>query len=301
MFKLLSRVLVCCLMSSSIHSLEIQGHRGTRGTLPENTIPGFVAAIEAGVNGMEMDLLMTSDGQIVIHHEFFVNPTLCCYLDGTEIQESPLIKDMSLSDLKNLDCGTLTNPRFPNQQHLAGTLIPTLEELLVTINSMDHPNAKKVRLNLEVKAKPQTPHYLPSQEAIAQKIVQIVNGNGFEGRICYTSFDFEMLQQMRNADPSADLGLIFEEATLTYYGVDPNDWTGFIAKTATALNAKIAAPDFCLLSASNIAALHEANLRVIPWTVNQQKDLTQLVEMGVDGIITDYPEKMLQLRADLGL
>ena len=78
------------------HGFEIQGHRGTRGTLPENTIPGFVAAIEAGVDGMEMDLLMTKDGEIVIHHEFFVNPVLCCYLDGSPIKEAPLIRNTTL-------------------------------------------------------------------------------------------------------------------------------------------------------------------------------------------------------------
>ena len=170
----------------------------------------------------------------------------------------------------------------------------------MAIHTMKHPNAKKVRLNLEVKANPQNPEYLPPYPKLVQKIVQIVKDNHFANRVCYSSFDLDILQAIRNIDLKADLGIIFEADTLIHYGADIHDWTGFITQKAQDLGATMAAAEATLLSNSSVQILHEAGLKVIPWTVNREKDCIRLLEMGVDGIITDYPEKIIQLRDDLG-
>ena len=134
---------------------EIQGHRGSRGTMPGKDSPAFLAAIEAGADRLELDLQVTQDGEIVIYHDFFINKELCVPLDGTPVVlPTPLIHSLTLSQVKQWDCGTKTNPLFPRQRSIPGTQVPTLIELLKMISESSLLHAKKVLLNLEIKGDP---------------------------------------------------------------------------------------------------------------------------------------------------
>ncbi len=120
--------------------IEVQGHRGTRGLEPENTLPSFQRAIQAGADTLELDLLMTQDDKIVIYHDYFLDPDLVTYLDGRTLSSHTLlIRSLPLSQVEEFDCGRKANPRFPRQKRIPGTTMPTLEELFEKINaSSDH-------------------------------------------------------------------------------------------------------------------------------------------------------------------
>ncbi len=268
-------------------SMEIQGHRGSRGTLPENTLPGFMAAIEAGVDALELDLLTTSDGMVVIHHNFAVNGALCQYLNGNAVDSESLILATSLQDLKKLDCGSKKNSRFPSQIPIPGTQVPTLLELLDLITSSPHPNAKKVRLNLEIKRDPSAPDKTISPSAMAQKVVSLVRDHGFVDRVYYSSFDPESLMSIRKLDPTARLGFIFGEEILSQLGLEK------VIAIATSLHVEILSPEHTLIKDKNDLERLQKEFKVIVWTVNEESRWRELIEMNVDGIITDYPESLL--------
>lgn len=292
MNHLLTRVLMM-LLPSLCQAFEVQGHRGARGMLPENTLPSFIAAVEAGAHGIEVDLLMTKDEEIVIHHDFFLNPKICQYLDGSPIQEIALIKESTLTKLKELDCGSRPHPHFPGQRLIPGTSIPTLKELLHILSLESHPNAKMIRLNLEIKSDPATPHYIPTPDLIVKKIASIVHENGFANRVYYSSFDFGLLAEMRRQNADCTLGLILDEESLIAQGIDPFDWLPTVISIAHSLQATTISPHYGLMTAEVVDRLHQANLRAIPWTVNHESICQHLIEMGADGIITDYPIDML--------
>lgn len=294
MFQIITIMLVSLFMSSITHSFEIQGHRGARGVLPENTLAAFSAAIEAGANGIEMDLLMTQDDEIVIYHDFIVNSKLCTYLDGSAIREPRLIREMTLLEVKEIDCGRVQNPLFPRQKSLPGTTIPTLKELFNFIQSSKQPNAKTVFLNLEIKADPIHRDYTPPLDKLAQEIIRVVQESGFESRIYYSSFDFDLLSEIRKIDNKTPIGLIFDKNSLMQHGVNPADWVGYILDAATNLQAKIISPNYKLLTPDNIQTMHAGGLRIMTWTINDIQRGRQLMEMGVDGIATDFPKEMIE-------
>lgn len=292
MFQFVTKVLAVVL-PSVVSSFQVQGHRGARGTMPENTLPAFEAGIEAGVDAMEMDLLMTKDGEIVIHHDFLLNPELCTHADGSPLSDSPLIKDMTLAELKKLDCGQKTNHDFPRQQAVPGSTIPTLKEVIDLVKN--HPKGKNVQLNLEIKADPCTPEATPPYAEVAKKIVQIVNENGFADRVYYSSFDFSALEEVRKLDEGATIGLLVEIPTLLHAGVDPEGWARYLMEEAAKVEASILSPDYELISADDINTLQEAGFLVIPWTVNDPETCRTLRRMGVNGVITDYPADIKKL------
>lgn len=260
----------------------IQGHRGMRGMLPENTLPSFAAAIEAGVDAIEIDLQLTLDGEIVIHHDFSLNSNLCVYLDGTPINQTVPISNLTLAEIKKIDCGSKKNPRFQKQQTIPKTQIPTLQELFEMINQLSDPNAKRVLLNLEIKADPSMLY-----ADMALKIVQAVKLGGFSDRVYYSSFEPLVLAEVRSIDPKATLGFIFDQYTLPHH-YDVN-------KTTSKHNIEIISPEYTLVNEDNIRAMHELSLLVIPWTVNDPQTCLDLYKKGADGIITDYPADMLAL------
>lgn len=257
------------------HFIEVQGHRGCRGYVPENTIQGFNAAICAGVDSIEMDLLMTKDDEIIIYHDYFLNGDLCTCLDGTPIVDKVLICNLTLSQIKNIDCGCKRNPLFPCQKLLPHTQIPTLQEVF------DVFKRKNVKLILEIKRDANNPGYTPSPEWLAKKVVELVKANHCEAQVYYSSFEVQTLKSVRELDPTANIEFISAN------GVN-------LIEIATSLDAKIISPHHRLLhTKEDVKALQKAGFRVVPWTVNDQKRWLELIKMGVDGIVTDYPQDLI--------
>jgi glycerophosphoryl diester phosphodiesterase len=257
-------------------NIEVQGHRGNRGALPENTLPSFASAIEAGADTLEMDLLLSKDGAIVIHHDYFLNRKLCTYLNDASVVDKILIRDLTLSEIKKIDCGSKQNRHFPSQTTLPRTHIPTLEQVFSLVKG------KNIKLNLEIKRDARHPEYTFSPEVLAKKVIEATRKNGLERQIYFSSFDQEVLQAIRNSDPEAEIGFIVVGA------LDK------ALETATALQAQVISPEHSLLAKKeDVKKLQASGLRVIPWTVNDPKRWQQLIEMEVDGIITDFPEDLV--------
>ena len=262
--------------------IEIQGHRGCRGVLPENTLPAFAAAIEAGVDVLELDCLLTHDGHILIYHDFHINPALVCDSEGHKAS-SDLIRSLTLAQIKQLDCGK-SNPAFPQQQALPGTPLPTLQELFTLINTSNIPNANKIRLNLEIKRDPFHPQYTESPAVMAKTLVDLVYANNLQDRVYYSSFDPGSLEAVRKIDPTATIAFL-KEGSL--------DW---MVEMATLLEAQIVSPEHILIpDAQYVQELKDLGFKVIPWTVNDPERWQQLIAMGVDGIITDFPQELKYL------
>jgi glycerophosphoryl diester phosphodiesterase len=244
-----------------------------RGLFPENTLPGFQAAIDAGVDSIECDILATSDEILVVHHDYTIGAS------GTSMPL--LIRSLTLKEIKRYDCGA-ANPEFPQQKNIPNTTVPTLEELLDLISP------SSVRLNLEIKRDARHPDWTLEPHVLAQKVLDSVKSKKLEGRIYYSSFDVEVLRAIRNIDATAAIGLIF------------GSWDIFeipekILECARTLRVMVFSPkDSYLKNRDQVKSLQKMGFRVIPWTVNNPSRWAELIGIGVDGIITDYPKSLLE-------
>ncbi|MES2121911.1 MAG: glycerophosphodiester phosphodiesterase family protein [Chlamydiota bacterium] len=276
--------------------IEVQGHRGSRGTMPENSLPSFGAAIEAGADVLELDLLVSKDGVIFIHHNFFSTPELCVYRDGTPLTESTLISNWTLEEIKNLDCGSKQNPQFPEQRTVPGAEIPTLQELFEWIQNSSLQGAKTIRLNLELKRDPRHPEYTAEPSAFAKKVVDLVNTMGFSNRVYYSSFDPEILGHVRALAPEATIGFIYNRLAVDHMEMQhPGKGLETLLYFISAIRPQVISPEhFLLRSAEDVLQLKGRGMRVIPWTVNDPARWGELRTMGVDGLITDYPEQLME-------
>jgi glycerophosphoryl diester phosphodiesterase len=272
---------------------EVHAHRGARDLFPENTIPAFQAAWEGGADVIELDLQFTQDGAVVIHHNFEITPNAPLN-DGPPFNQSPLIHSLSLADLKKLDYGLLKAPEFPHQKLRPGVRIPTLDELIDAIMTATHPQAKKVRLNIELKRDLREPHLSLSPVEIVNKALEVVRRRQFAHRVQYTSFDPEILILIRNLEPKALLGCLFSEETLSFitqqFHKPGFDFLLMFAKTH---HINILCPDHTILTSTDqVKVMQEEGFQVLAWTVNDEKRWQELYQMGVNGVITDNPSEM---------
>lgn len=277
LFKFLLTAMIC-----EAKYIEVQGHRGARGVMMENSLPSFEAAIEAGADQLELDLVVTQDGELLIFHDFFINPDICVYSDGSAISSAgPLIYSLPLSEVKRFECKP--DPLFPRQPSLKEIYIPTLQELFTMIANSSHPHAKKVCLNLEIKRDPEHPEFTPLPEVLARKVLELVKKNEFSDRVYYSSFDSDVLAELRKLEPKITLGFLRD--------CDLQDFT----EKALELKANILSPEHILIqNAEFVHSLKQLGFKVIVWTVNDPYRALELIHMGVDGLITDYPKEMIQ-------
>lgn len=280
----------------SLISLEIQGHRGARGFFPENTLPGFIAAVEAGVDTLELDLHLTADQVVVIHHDFFIRRELCDCGDPQLLTASKPICQIPLTKIKAFDCGSKADADFPQQKQIPGTPIPTLRELLDWIQESNHPHAKTVRLNLEIKRDPRHPENSAAVDLLVKAVVQQIQASHLRTRVTYSSFDPEVLQEVLKLDPKASLGMQFDDVSLAVLkskgAQDP--LTALISMAARLSIGTLFPSTELLKDLTLIQAWQSKGFKVIPWTVNAVQEGETLIEAGVDGLITDYPQDFLQ-------
>jgi glycerophosphoryl diester phosphodiesterase len=259
--------------STFMDSFVIIGHRGTRGTYPENTLEGFAAAIASMADALELDVMRTSDDQIVIHHDEAITNAIHERLDGKTIDAPLNIRSLTLQQIKQYRYKP--NPKFPRQKKIAHQ-IPSLEKLFELLHTLPHPNVKRIRLMLEIKKDPIDP------QKTAELIVALVAKWKEKERVFYASFDPKILEFVHHADMEASLILLFEPK----HSID--------LELATRINAKIIGPSNTLLkSKRQVLGMKEKGFKIIPWTINDKQRCSELIEMGVDGIITDYPEDLI--------
>jgi glycerophosphoryl diester phosphodiesterase len=248
---------------------EVHGHRGARARFPENTLPALRYAAGVGVDYLEFDLGVTRDGVLVLSHEPRVNAEICAP------SGNPLIHTLTLAELKKYDCGGTRNPKFPKQKLQPGTRIPTLDEVFTEFK------ASRVKFNIETKINPAQPDNTVSPAEFSKLVVQALQKYQLVTRTVLQSFDPRTLIEAKKLEPSLKTSLLVEDPKID------------LLEAVKTYRPDIVSPDWHLLTAAKCKALHEAGVKIAPWTPNEPTQWKQLVEWGVDAIITDDPEALL--------
>ncbi|OGS13056.1 MAG: hypothetical protein A2234_09655 [Elusimicrobia bacterium RIFOXYA2_FULL_58_8] len=272
---------VLFLAGSAAQAMQVQGHRGSRGTHPEDTLPAFEEALRAGVDVLELDLGVTKDNVVVVSHDQHINQVICLGPEGKPIEKAPLINSLTLAEVKQYDCGTLKNPRFPRQTPVPGTRIPTLAEVFNLAAASKHPGAAKVRFNIETKIDPGQPGNSPAPAAFAKLVVELVKQHQLEDRVIIQSFDYRTLAEVKKLSPRILKAQLTSDDLLA-----PED-------AVNSAKAEILSPYFQWINKEVVEQAHKAGIQVIPWTLNEPAEWETAVAYGVDGIITDYPADLI--------
>jgi glycerophosphoryl diester phosphodiesterase len=311
----LRRALAAALLAMATFgtaAFDLQGHRGTRGLAPENTLAGFERALDIGVTTLELDIHLTSDGVPVITHDPQLNPALTRAGGGQWVAEpAPLIMSMTLAQLQTYDVGRLKPDTryaqtYPEQQPADGQRIPTLAHLFERIKARGD---ERVRFNVELKLTPQEPAVTPPPAAIVQATLDVIRLHRMEQRVSLQSFDWRILQEVKRQAPTIPLAaLTIRQRSLD--NLSDGRWTagltlaqhgGSVPKMVKAVGAQIWSPYFGELTPDLLREARSLGLKVIPWTVNDPSAIDNMLAWGVDGLITDYPDRARKAMAARGL
>ena len=265
-----------------------QGHRGCRGLLPENSIPAFLKALELGVTTLELDLAVSSDSQLIVSHEPWMNPDICMKADGSAVEkseaESLLIWKMSVEEIQKCDCGSRGNPRFKDQKAMR-TVKPTLRQVVEAVRKQaDFLRKPMPFFNIEIKSQPDFDEKrTPSVLSFARLVFEEINALKIAKQSCIQSFDPRSLEAIHQLNPNQTTALLVENIN----GLSKN-------LKRLSFSPTIYSPYFLLISKKTVDSCHARNIKIIPWTVNEVSDIKAIVKMGVDGIITDYPDRIFR-------
>ncbi len=263
---------------------DLQGHRGARGLLPENTIPAFLRALELGVTTLEMDVVIAKDSTVVVSHDPWMSGVICKRPDGKWVllQKKHKIFAMTYDEVAQYDCGSRGNPRFPRQQKMK-TAKPRLADVIEAAETYTREHGlPPVEYNIETKARPEWDGtFTPDPETFTRLLYDVLVETGIKDRTILQSFDVRTLRVGRRLDPSWRLALL----------IGGDDKAGLAANLDTlGFTPTIYSPDYHLVDADLIREAHDLGLLVIPWTVNTLAEMQRLKTLGVDGLITDYPD-----------
>jgi glycerophosphoryl diester phosphodiesterase len=319
--------LVLSLLISSAHAdpivsghagrlgpFDLEAHRGGRALRPENTLQSFANALSMGVDTLELDMGVTKDGVIVVSHERGLNPDLARGPDGKYISTGiPYIK-LTLDEVKKYDVGQIRPgsvyaSRFPDQIAIPGTRIPTLAEVFDLVRrSGDH----HVRLNIETKIDPTHPEESLDPQSFVTTVLDLLRREHFTDRVMIESFDWRTLLLVQKQAPEIptvyltqvqqpEENIYLDKASPWTAGFDPMKYGGSVPRAVKAAGGKIWSPLYEDVTPGSIAEAHSLGLPVIVWTVNDPKDMSRLIDMGVDGIISDRPDLLRKVAASKGI
>jgi glycerophosphoryl diester phosphodiesterase len=296
-------------------AFDIEAHRGGRALFPENTLASFANALSIGVDTLEMDIGVTRDGVIVVSHERGLNPDLARGADGKYVGPPGLpFVQLRLEDVKKYDVGQIRPgsayaAKFPDQRAVPGAKIPTLKEV---IDLVRRSGDSHVRLNIETKIDPSHPGESPDPERFVALLLDLLQAERFSDRVMVQSFDWrtlQLVQKLAPAIPTVYLTVqagtaptVFpDKASVWTAGFDPAEHGKSIPATIRAAGGAIWSPYFGDVNPALISESHALGLKVVVWTVNKPADMARLIEMGVDGIISDHPDLLRKAAAEKGI
>ncbi len=307
-----------CLVAVSVcaqNGLDIQAHRGGRGLWPENSLEAFRNALTLGVDTLELDLACTADGIPVVSHDPFLSWILVRHRNAAFLDKSEriAIKDINYSNLENFSIGEINKRsdyryRFSSQTPIPGQKIPSLAELFDLAESLN----PAIRYNIEIKTYPPFPDRTLDYRYFADRVLEVIEKAGVKDRVVIQSFDWRVLAYIRRTVPKIRLSCLCVEnfpldgesynlqlqrkgASEWLAGLDADDYSGTPALVA-AFGGDIYSPYYKDMQSADIEEAHRLGLKVLPWTVNNRQTMQELIELGVDGIITDRPDILLELR-----
>ena len=265
-----------------------QGHRGARGLLPENTIPAFLKALDLGVVTLELDLAVSKDSQLIISHEPWMNADICQNADNTPIPkeeaEKRLIWKMTAAEVQKYDCGSLGNPRFLTQQRMR-VFKPRFADMVEEVKAECKKKGRPLPyFNIEIKSQPNYDEtHTPSVKTFATLVLAAINRLKIRDKTCIQSFDIRALEEIHK-----------QESKITTAYLVENEDKLVVNLAKITFKPTIYSPYFKSVDKATVDACHAKNIRIIPWTVNEVADMKALIALGVDGIITDYPDRILR-------
>ena len=256
-----------------------QGHRGCRGLRPENSLPAFLKVLEfSQVTTLELDLAVSKDNQLIVSHEPWFNPAICLLPSGDSMRQQDekkyLIYEKTAAEIRSFDCGSLGNPRFPDQQKLK-TYKPTLREVVEAVL----PLRQGIRWNIEIKSQPEWDGLRhPPVEEFVRMAVSEIRALGLEKSATIQSFDVRALNALHRQAPDLQIAYLIENIN----SLDAN-----LARLE--FTPAIYSPYYLLVNKKLVRQCHSHQMKLVPWTVNDVKSMRRLIRLKVDGIITDYP------------
>ncbi|MBL7863431.1 MAG: glycerophosphodiester phosphodiesterase [Cyclobacteriaceae bacterium] len=293
-------VLVTCLLMSTaatsqvyLPKFDVQGHRGCRGLKPENSIPAFLTALDSGVTTLEMDVVITKDRQVLLSHEPWMSSEICSDPEGKPVAKKDSLKyslyAMTYEQVKAWDCGSRGNERFPEQEKMA-THKPLLKDVIVAVeNHIKNHTKYEVDYNIEIKSLPPgDDKFHPKPPDFSKLVYDLVDQYLPMNRVVIQSFDFRVLKYWKTQYPTVRLAALVEnkkslDENLKLLGFTPS----------------IYSPYYKFVDEAMIKRCRELKMRLIPWTVNDEREMLSLKGMGVDGIITDYPDRARKYKLTL--
>lgn len=296
-------------------SWEVQGHRGARGLLPENTLPSFEIALDLGVTSIETDVHLTKDDEAVLFHDPRLTDRLCSARPGhapPDVATQPLVRSLTLTELRGYRIGgpalpaTLLAAHFARERNLDPYGIPTIGEFLEFALAYAGPigaelgktatqreRAGRLWIDLELKRVPFTPETIgdgfdgTTPALLERTVVTALRQAGLVNRARVRSFDHRSVRALRRLEPALATGLLVHQTALAEIG-----------KILEAGQADLFCPDYEFVDAEIVHQVHAAGKRILPYTVNEPNDWARLLDWGVDGVTTDYPDRLLQWLAD---
>lgn len=270
-----------------LNSIEVQAHRGDRGFYPENTLSAFYSAIDKGADVIELDLVISKDKKVVVSHDTFMHSSYISWPNGKPItkeeEKKSNLYQMTYDSIRSFDAGFRTNPAFPDQKSVK-SYKPLLSEMVDSIENYILKNKKqRIRYNIEIKSG--SGDYgikQPQPEEFVDLVLQVIQEKKIEKYCNVQSFDAQILNALHKKEPKIVIAFLTGDK-----GLDKN-----LAK----LNFKpqIYAPHFGLVNTALIDSVRGKNMKIIPWTVNDLKDIESMISLRVDGIITDYPGRVIE-------
>ena len=281
------------------------GHRGAAGLMPENTLTAFQKAIELQTDAVELDVQLSSDGELVIHHNYWLNPDITRTPDGRWLREKVFIKDTPLSELKTYDIGRLKprsiySLRYPDQQAVDGERIPTLKEVIALFANSG--SKRMPQLWIEIKTSPVKSDHSSSPQAVGDALISLLKKENITEQVRILSFDWRSLYHVQQIAP------VIPTFYLTRIGgirniqpgqpgpspytapIDVNDFGGSIPLTIQSCGGSAWVPHHREVSGEQLKEAHRLGLKVAVWSPDGASRMRHLIEMGVDGIITNRPQ-----------
>jgi glycerophosphoryl diester phosphodiesterase len=275
--------------ASAQSKLHLQAHRGGRGIMPENSIQAMLHAVNLGVKTLELDCVISKDNQVVVSHDTYMSSDFMLKPDGSAISKGEekglLIYTMPYDSVKRFDGGTKVHPQFAGQQKIK-TYKPLLAELIDSVERYIKTNKlKPVYYNLEIKSAPagdNTEH--PAPAVFTRLVMDVLNKKKIAQRVTIQSFDVRPLQELHQKFPKQRLSFLI---------ANKESFTDNIKKLG--FTPQIISPNYTLIDSNFVEEAHQAKAQVLPWTVNTEADMKKMAELKVDGMISDFPDKLVSL------
>ncbi|WP_405293116.1 glycerophosphodiester phosphodiesterase family protein [Algibacter sp. Ld11] len=262
--------------------IDIQGHRGCRGLLPENSMPAFLKALDLGVDTLELDVAVSKDKIVVVSHEPYMNPVICLSPNGDAILDEDAKKynlyQMTLADIQQFDCGSKYHPKFPNQEKVK-TYKPSLSEVLKETKKIN----PAIKFNIEIKSDPKYYDvFTPKPKEFVALVLDVLNENNACNETNLQSFDLQILEEIKIQSPKMEAALLVEDDEVILEKLNKMSYL-----------PAIISPYYKLINKDTVSDLQNRGFKVIPWTVNTEQDMQLMIDYNVNGIITDYPDRLI--------